>query len=212
MAISCYIFEGTWWNNREIPQILPYFQSLLNSGYNLKLSHRTFRNAEDISFYLSKISKDERAFVYFACHGEHQQLMPVGKKYLIENEDLLNALRYCKAGAVEFLHFGCCEMISRESRRQSLENYLEASQAKWVSGYSKKVEWLRSTFLDLALIADLAIPFHDDGKKINVRLSFRGRSFIRDYEQIARMLQFSGAYKNKNGKIELFPEKFMKSL
>ncbi|HDL19059.1 MAG TPA: hypothetical protein ENH29_08390 [Bacteroidetes bacterium] len=207
MALSCYILEGTWWSNREVPLILPYFQALANSGNRINLSHRTFRNADDIKYWVSRISKNERAFLYIASHGENQMLVPADGRSPIKNDKLLDALRNAKEGAIEFIHFGCCEMLARDSRRQSLENYLKATNAKWASGYSEIVEWLPSTFLDLALIADLAVPYYEDGKKKHVKLSFRGRKFLRNYEQLLRALGFSGAYDNGVWKIELFPKR-----
>jgi len=206
-SISCYIFEGTWWSNREVPQILPYFQALEISGNRIKLSHRTFRNADDISHWISRIPADERAFVYFACHGEKQQLVPVDGRSPIKNENLLDALATAKNDAIDFLHFGCCEMISENNRRKSLESYLLASNAKWVSGYAKTIDWLPSTLLDLALVAELAVPYYNDSKKKKVKLSFRGRRFLKYYEQLVRSLEFSGAYMNGCGNIELFPKR-----
>jgi len=207
MTMSCYILEGTWWSNREVPQVLPYFEALANSGDRINLSHRTFRNVDDISYWVSRISKNERAFLYFACHGENQMLVPADGRSPIENDKLLEALSNAKEGAIEFIHFGCCEMLSRDDRRKSLENYLKATNAKWASGYSESVDWLQSMLLDLALIADLAVPYHDDGKKKHVKLSFRGRKFMSNYEQLVRGLGFSAAYDNGVRKIELFPRR-----
>jgi len=207
MAISCYILEGTWWSNREVPQVLPYFQALEITGNRINLSLRTFRSVDDIAYWISKISRGERAFVYFACHGDKQQLVPSDGRSPISNSHLLNALTAAKDGAIDFLHFGCCEMISPGNRRESLESYLLASKSKWVSGYSKSVDWLQSTLLDLALVAELAVPYHNDRKRGNVKLSFRGRKFLKNYEQLVRSLEFSGAYKNGNNKVELFPKR-----
>lgn len=207
MTMPCYILEGTWWSNREVPQVLQYFSALANSGNRINLSHRTFRNAEDIRYCVSRIGKNERAFLYFACHGDDQQLVPADGRSPISNSDLLEALDSSKKGAIEFIHFGCCEMISSDNRRESLESYLVASKGKWASGYSKSPDWLQSTLFDLALVADLAVPYHNDGKEKRVKLSFRGRRFLKDYEQLVRSLGFSGAYNNKAGNIELFPRR-----
>lgn len=206
MTMSCYMLEGTWWSNRETPQVLPYFDALVKSGNKINLSHRTFRNADDIAYWVSKIKKNERAFLYFACHGENQNLVPSDGKSFISNDQLLEGLATAKKGAVEFIHFSCCEMLSAKKPGESLEKYLKSSGAKWASGYSKSPDWLQSTLLDLALVADLAVPYHNEGKKKNVKLSFRGRNFLNNYEQLVRSLGFSGAYNNGKGKIELFPE------
>lgn len=203
MTMTLYILEGSWWNNREVPQVLPYFQALENSGNRINLSHRTFRNVEDIEYWVSKIPKNEKAFLYFACHGEDQKLIPADGRSPISNEKLLNSLRVAKKGAIEFVHFSCCEMISPDNRSKSLKGYLGASNAKWVSGYSERVDWLQSIFLDLALITNLAIPYHNERNGF----SYKGRSFLNDYEQLVRSLGFSGGYNNGRGKVQLFPQR-----
>ena len=47
MPASCYILEGTWWNNREVPEVLPYFQALQTSLGGLKLGHRRQRSTSN---------------------------------------------------------------------------------------------------------------------------------------------------------------------
>ncbi len=67
-----YILEGTWWSNHEVPLILPYFHALATSHREIDLSHRTIRGADDIAYYVSKISRNAGAFLYFACHGKRR--------------------------------------------------------------------------------------------------------------------------------------------
>lgn len=62
MALSCYILEGTWWNHKEVPQVLPYFQALELTDGGIRLSHRSVRTLDDIKYWASKIPKNERAF------------------------------------------------------------------------------------------------------------------------------------------------------
>jgi hypothetical protein len=186
--LTCYILEGTWWSTRETPQILPYFQALANSGKGIELSHRTFRNIDDLVYWIRKIRKNEGAFLYIASHGEGLKLVPTSKNEKINNTDVIEALKQAKPGAISFLHFGCCEMIDANNRRSCLDAYLTASNAKWVSGYDRTVDWLPSTLLDLALIAELAVPYYADARTTTPRLSIRGRNFINNYEQLVRSL------------------------
>ena len=143
--------------------------------------------------------------MYFACHGKNQNLIPADRRSAINITELLEALSVPNIGAIEFMHFSCCEMVSSDNRKQSLAEYLTASNAKWASGYSKSADWLQSMLLDLASIAGLAVPYHNEGKKKNVKVSFRGRNFLKNYNQLVRELGFSRAYKNRRGEIELFP-------
>jgi hypothetical protein len=203
--LPLYILEGTWWSNRETPQILPYFQALENSGNRIELSHRTFRNIDDLIYWMRKIPRNEGAFLYIACHGEGLSLVPTSRNEKVGNEEVVKALEMIKPGAVSFLHFGCCEMVDPFRRRDCLNSYLTASNARWVSGYVAEVDWLPSTLLDLALIAELAVPYHRDSRIIDPRLSVRTSYFIRNYEQLVRSLRFSAAYRNKKGETTLYP-------
>jgi hypothetical protein len=204
-TLTCYILEGTWWSSRETPQILPYFQALANSGKGIELSHRTFRNLEDLMYWIRKIRKNEGAFLYIASHGVGLSLVPTSSNEKIENRKVIEALKEAKPGAISFLHFGCCEMIDANNRRACLDAYLTASNAKWVSGYDMAVDWLPSTLLDIALIAELAVPYYQDTRVKTPRLSIRGLKFIRDYEQLVRSLRFSAAYRDTQGYTRLYP-------
>lgn len=201
-----YILEGTWWSTREVPQILPYFDALARSHRGIQLSHRTIRSADDIEFWLKKIPKDSGAFVYLACHAERQQLQPVDRASAISWARLLDALSVIRDGAVDFLHFGCCEMIAYD-RRKSHHELAERSGARWTSGYQDPVDWLQSTLLDLALVAELFVPWAEDRKNFDPKLSKRADAFLDTYDQLARNLRFSGATRNTGGQEFLVPRR-----
>jgi hypothetical protein len=207
MAAPCYILEGTWWSNRETPQVLPYFQALEASEGRISLSHRTIRSGEDIAYWVGRIPRHAGALVYIACHGSDQQLLPAGARYPVAREALLEALGQAKQGAIGFLHFSCCEMVDRAHRRASLEDLAHWSGARWVSGYDSDVDWLRSVLFDLALVVELYVPYFLDSRNGSPKLTWRARRFLRDYEQLARYLRFSGIYRNRSSRITLFPKR-----
>jgi hypothetical protein len=202
-----YIFEGTWWSNREVPLVLPYFQALETSHGGIQLSHRTIRSADDIAYWIGKIPKDARAFVYFACHGSNFALYPT-KSHPIYREDLLKALAKAKKNAVWFLHFGCCEMVNRENRGISLNKLaVKRKDIRWVSGYVNEIDWLDSTLLDLALVAKLYVPYYRDAKYHRAKLKNRIDRFLKEYDQLARQLGFSTLICNLAGYTTLFPKR-----
>jgi hypothetical protein len=207
MGAPCYILEGTWWSNQETPQVLPYFQALQASQSRITLSHRTIRSADDISYWIGKIPAGKQAIVYIACHGQDLELCPADGRSPVRRPDLLEALKYAKKGAIGFLHFSCCEMVDPDNRRKSLDELAQASGARWVSGYGVGVDWLRSALFDLALVAELFVPYYYDSKKKNPKLAMRTRSFLSDYEQLARSLSFSGLYRNRSKGGNLFPQR-----
>ena len=200
------VLEGTWWSNHEVPLVLPYFHALSISHREIDLCHRTIRSVEDIAYYVGRISKNSGAMLYFACHGEGLQLKPAGERKKIDQAKLLDALREAKEGAVSFVHFGCCEMVASNARRETHQKVLNASGAKWSSGYAKNVDWLPSMFLDLALVTEVFVPqcASTDGRV--TRLKERAKAFVRAYEQLARELGFSALSKVTGG-TALFPER-----
>ena len=198
------ILEGSWWSNHEVPLILPYFNALVTSHQRISLSHRTIRGVDDIAYYVAKIPKNAGAMLYFACHGEELSLFPTDDKSGIKPEEWLDALRQAKEGALSFVHFGCCEMVDLKDRRGWHEKVMDASGARWVSGYTQSVDWLQSTFLDLALVANVFAPDHaaKDGREAPLKRS--GDRFISDYDQLARSLGFSALSNVSSGQV-LFP-------
>jgi hypothetical protein len=118
-----------------VPLVLPYLQALQTSQGRLGLSHRTFRSADDLAYWIRRIPKDERAFVYVACHARDGELYPVDGRKRVPWDDMLDALGQAKSGAIEFIHFGACEILQVPSRRKDLEQIASACKARWVSGY-----------------------------------------------------------------------------
>jgi hypothetical protein len=207
MASRCYILEGSWWKAHELPQVLPYFQALAATQGTISLAHRTIRSIDDIAYWVKKIPKNGRSFLYFACHGEGLDLLPGGRRSRVSRDALLDVLSEAKVGAIAFLHFGCCEMVDPRHRRRSLQDLADASGAYWVSGYTSSVDWLRSMFLDLALLAEVYLTFAKTGNRRGPKLQSHVQRFIRDYEQLARALGFSGLSRGVVAKDNLFPQR-----
>ena len=201
----CYIFEGTWWRAHELPQVLPFLQILEGIDYGLSLSHKTFRSADDLRYWFKRIPKNDRAFVYLACHAEGGDLQPVDRRSRVTRDELLDALRSAKDGAIEFLHIGACESVTDGDRRRSLSALADASGARWVSGYVSEVDWLPSMLLDLAIVGKLYLPFYHDGRARRPQLQRRAADFIRTYEQFSRGLGFSGLARSGGAADKLVP-------
>lgn len=203
----CYVFEGVWWAAREVPLVLPYLQALQASNGGLSLSHRTFRSADDLRYWVRRIPKNDRAFVYVACHASGGDLYPADGRSRVSRDELLDALRASKPGAIEFLHFGSCEIVESGNRRGSLEALANASGARWVSGYVDEVDWLPSMLLDLAIVGELFLPFYHGTYARRPQLRTRTQWFLKTYAQLARVLRFSGLARNLAGIDALIPER-----
>src|SRR5262249_21398072 len=119
----------------------------------------------------------------------------------------IEGLRAAKKGAVEFLHFGACEIVEEGNRRRSLEALAEASGARWVSGYVKSVDWLSSMLLDIAVVADLYLPFYHDTYSRRPQLQNGANGFLEPYEKLAGVFVFRGWPRRLGGINGLIPER-----
>ena len=187
---SCWVFEGTWWHAREVPLVLSFLQALQAFKEGLTLSHKTFRSAEDLGYWFRRIGRNERAFVYIACHAKHGILKPVDGRSRIGQDELRAALGSARENAIEFLHFGACQFVPDHNRR----------------GYTKEVDWLSSMLLDLAVISELFLDFHHATRSRRPPLHRKAQAFLDTYEQFARNLGFSGLVAN-GGPAKLVPER-----
>lgn len=212
MKWFCHILEGSWWKPQELPQVLPYFQALTATRPEIGLTHRTIRSLDDIRFWVKKVPKNSRSFLYFACHGQDLDLLPDrNKRNRVHRGDLLEVLGEAKPNAIAFLHFGCCEMVDPQRRGASLRELARAANAHWVSGYIEEVDWFRSMFLDLALLAEVYLPFAMAGSGPGPKLKHHVTRFMGDYSQLAKRLGFSGLARGIVGQNNLFPKRLMRA-
>jgi hypothetical protein len=192
MKPSVFVLEGLWDKPLEAPQVLPYLTAYEQTYRQVNVFHRTFRNQEDLAFYIGRIPRNQRSFVYIACHAEIGMLDPSDRDSRISAANVQKALAQAKDKSIGFLHFGCCEFVQAEdaSRRQTLDSLMQASGARWVSGYAKTADWLSSMLIDLALISEVYAPWHRaPAKKASAHSS--ATNFLSNYEQLARAHGFS---------------------
>jgi hypothetical protein len=209
------ILEGSWWQKTEAPKMLPFFQALASTQSGIRLSHKSFRSAADIGYWLSGLRKGGEAFVCITSHGEAGELAPVsGDDARITVDDLEKVLPMGK-GAIGFLHFSSCLMFAGANRRAIHERLAEASGARFVSGYSRSVPWMKSTLFDLTLIDELFIDHHKQLKRAkrsgkllaSPKLKSRTARFFKANDSLIRHLCFSAYSKNMAGDSTLYPER-----
>jgi hypothetical protein len=184
------ILEGSWMRDHEAPKILPYFQAVERTyAAKIDIEHRTIKDLDDIAHYAKKLERNAGVMLYFACHGDNGELVPADGTY-IAMEDVAAALGSAPTGAIDFVHFGCCEMVVHGQRRAH-DLIMQKSGALWVSGYTQSVDWLPSTFLDLLLTMQIFVPQYakKDGRAKQILPN--AKKFFEDNDQMARNLGLS---------------------
>ena len=194
MSINIYVYEGSWDKPSEAPQVLPYLQAYEQTFRDVRVHHRSIRNADDLGYYVSKIPKNDQAFVYVACHGNYDYLQPSSRAERIGMVALKDCLSKAKPNAIGFLHFGCCHFLTAqyESRRDRLTQLLSAASGSvFVSGYTTAVDWLPSTLLDLAFLAEVYVPWRKEPTKRALSQRQAQKFITSDYLVPVRTLGFS---------------------
>jgi hypothetical protein len=81
---------------------------------------------------------------------------------------------------------------------------MKSARAQWVSGYTREVDWLSSTLLDLAIVANIYVPWRTSAP-VKEQKDAR-KEFVAGYEQLARSLGLS-SLSALDGEEVLFPRR-----
>lgn len=185
--LKIMILEGAWEKPTQQPQILPFFNALAAAQGDYLVMYRTFRNNDDIKYYVNKLEKNGEYLLYFSCHAKDLKLQPAGKANKIELNELLDALKGAKKKhAIKYIHFGCCEMVSKNDCKKSLGEFMNASGAQWASGYTKDIDWIPSTLLDLAIIEEILCYAHFGEGKHKLKIV----EFLKTYGSLVKSIGF----------------------
>lgn len=199
-----WIFEGTWWDHHESSKVLPYFQAVSSTVAPLDIGHRTFRSADDLEYWIKKIPRGTSAFVYVACHGNGEGLWPVSNT-LISVDELCATFTAAKDGAIGFLHFGTCGVVDGTNRRASLQRLRRAARARFVSGFTRPIDWFQSTLFDVVIAAELFVPYYLDARHSAPKLAKRASDAYREHQALARRLGFTGLVSTASGGETMIP-------
>jgi hypothetical protein len=149
MTKSILCIEGNWdkglKNQRSIKKALEYLKevSKINTNYQTATTEtQFFDHIQEAS--LKRNSNFE--IIYIACHGGKGSVQ-FSHKNEITLEQISSECENKLSG--KLLHFGCCSTLRVSPKR--IFNFIEATGAKGLAGYSKDIDFHESTFLDMLL-------------------------------------------------------------
>lgn len=141
--------EGDWDDSlRNSRSILPALH-LLEQNVGVEYIHRTCGTIEEFNFriqeYLSKAHNSYKGFeiLYFAFHGE-KGVINLGEATL-SLEEIAKKLEGKMKGKI--VHFGSCKSIVVND--EELDYFIKTTNAKVVSGYTKNIDFISSTAMDI---------------------------------------------------------------
>jgi hypothetical protein len=147
--IAC--LESLWhtdledhWSVRPILEVVATIQ-------DVKLAHLSCNTEPEFAYNLKMLAKRRAdGILYLAFHGGP------GELYLADDTAIsLEALsEYMGTRFTDWtIHFGCCSTVRVEPER--VQAFIEATRVKMVIGYTKDVDWIESSAMDLLIFQAL---------------------------------------------------------
>lgn len=130
--------------------VRPILDVIANSQ-DLKLAYLSCNTEPEFAHNLRMLGKRRSyGILYLAFHGSP------GELYLADDTSIsLEALQEYMATrfADGIIHFGSCSTIDVDPER--LQSFVDSTQAKMVIGYTKSVDWIESSAMDLLIFQAL---------------------------------------------------------
>lgn len=184
---SIFGIETLWFANVSEPResIRPMLELLNGAGFTY-FSTNTY---EELKFAFSKIKKSKAGIIYMASHGSPNKFrFGHGSNDSVALDDITtmlvpNSLR--KVG----VHVSACDFM--KINQQLIDEFLNQTGAEFLSGYTKSVDWVESTCLDLLFLNNIQYCIND--------VSGMVEKFLNRYSQLVERTGFVIYLRRING-------------
>ena len=146
---------GEWSGDLKTQQSVEPLLLLLKHVYDVPYIHRDVSTKSELLFYLRKWPQKtyrDYPILYLAFHGVTGAILAAkvnGRTEEFSMAELVEALRgRCHR---RIIHFGACNVLNLHGN--SIQKFLLDTDALAVCGYAKDIDWVRSSALDLLLLA-----------------------------------------------------------
>lgn len=149
---------GEWFGSlTKKDSVEPVLQLLHDSPLSVSYIHRDIATDGEFRYYLAKWTQSRYSsypILYLAFHGSPgciHVFKENGRPAELETENLLTLLRgKCNRRVI---HFGGCSVLNMHGN--ILNRYLRESGAAAVSGYTKDVDWVKSSVFEMLYLGEL---------------------------------------------------------
>ncbi|GIF72437.1 DUF6642 family protein [Asanoa siamensis] len=145
-----FCVEGQWHKNlTDRSSVLPMLD-LLNRLGHCSFIHKDVATPEELHYFLTRWTEHRYASYrvgYFAMHGEAKHLYVADRKPVSLDEIASTLEGRCEG---KRLYFASCSVLRAPDA--VLEDFLHATGAAIVCGYTRQVDWVESAALELALL------------------------------------------------------------
>ncbi|MFK7947996.1 MAG: DUF6642 family protein [Saprospiraceae bacterium] len=140
---NIFVLEGEWSDDnqdkRSVNDLLNFLSNVLNVDY----FHRRVATKKEFSYHLKNSLDNHYEIVYLAFHGWKGFISSEG--FEIDIDDLY---KYKRKFQGKIIHFGSCQTLKLS--KDKLIEIKENLGAKYISGYTKNVDWVDSALLEIA--------------------------------------------------------------
>lgn len=164
--------ETLWFENVTLPRatIQPILE-IISQDSSVPYAYFSANTREELKFSISKL--ENTGILYLASHGKKGKFS-LGNDY-ISLEELGNLLHNKLTHRA--IHLSSCETLSVDDTE--IEYFKQVTKAELVSGYTKTVDWLESSALDIIYLASL--------QKYKNHIEKFITDFIKDYDCLMKM-------------------------
>lgn len=126
--------------------VLPILE-LVARRNGIKFIHLTSNTPEEFIHNVGLIPRrGGYSILYLAFHGKPGRIVMGDRTMPLET--LVDIIRNRLAGWI--IHFGCCGTLRVEDSR--ISNFISRTQVLMVSGYTRQIDWLSGTVIDLLFL------------------------------------------------------------
>ena len=169
--------ESLWFRNLTMPKytIQPILEMLYNNT-RINYAYFTANTREELKFVLSKFNNNHPGIIYIASHGNTGKFFfGTGNEDYLTIAELGNFLKGKLRNRA--IHIGSCETFNISE--SDILRFKYVTKASLVSGYTKSVDWLESSALDMLYLEEL----QRNSKNLN---RFK-KEFLTRYSQMAEL-------------------------
>lgn len=159
--------ETLWNRNMLSPrQSMEPIAELVSQENSTSYSHFTFNTKDELRFLIQKLNRTDPGIIYMGSHGESRYFhLGTGNTEYLSLQELGEMFRNKLKGRV--LHLSSCELFNvPEGEIKYLKSITGTAM---LSGYTKSVDWLESSAMDMFLL-DSILENSKDLNKVKSKL------------------------------------------
>jgi len=185
------VIESRWEKDSNL-SVKPVFDLIAHTCFNGSLNaipYERFLSERAFEDTVKYFMDDQRInALYIGCHADQDSLQVEAKGDILFRK-VVNVLRSRKCsnnkGVVSGLFFGSCSFCTLDNVVVLMKN---DDRLKWVAGYSKKVDWGLSTFLDGLFMMEYTKEINLKREQMN-ETPCRGHYGNRTYDIVTRVAE-----------------------